>query len=103
MKSFEYEMAVEIFSPPYLFDGNGELRTDRPEIEKAPGEVAYTSVFDIETKDDATSITSVVLLRCGAVTHSFNSDQRYVELEIISKTIRAITVQLGDSQSRVDS
>ena len=71
---------AEVFSPPYLFkkDGSGEL-APRPEITRAPDEVAYNAPFAIFTAN-AASISKVALVRLGAVTHSVNMEQRYVPL-----------------------
>lgn len=62
----------EIFSPPYLFQGA------RPAISSAPGTLGYGQAFTISTPD-AASISRVALVRAGAVTHSNNFDQRYVD------------------------
>lgn len=74
------ERRGEIFRPPYLFRGGG-----RPVIDSVPAEVGYASPFAVRTQD-ATDIRSVVLVRPGSVTHSFNMDQRLVELEITGRT-----------------
>jgi hypothetical protein len=66
---------LEVFSPPYLFHG------PRPTIRLAPQSVTYDTAFEVAT-DDADTIKSAVLIRNGSCTHSFNSDQRFVELEI---------------------
>jgi hypothetical protein len=79
------EHRVEIFSPPYLFRGH------RPTILAAPPQVSYNTAFDIETTD-ATDIASVVLLRAGAATHSFNMDQRHVGLVINTRAPNQLTV-----------
>lgn len=79
------EHRVEIFSPPYLFRG------PRPAIMAAPQQLAYDTAFDIDTTD-AAEIRSVVLLRAGAATHSFNMDQRHVGLAINSRTPDRLTV-----------
>jgi hypothetical protein len=65
--------SAQVYSPPYLFKG------PRPVITAVPGRVTYGSGFSISTPD-AASITSVALIRPGAVTHSNNMDQRYVPL-----------------------
>ncbi len=65
----------EVFSPPYLFKGT------RPVLQLAPKEASYGKTFEAAT-DDAESVKSVALIRNGSCTHSFNSDQRYVELTI---------------------
>jgi len=67
------EFRAEIFSPPYLFRG------PRPTITSAPSAVGFGSQFFVETPD-AASISSVALLRLGAVTHGIDQDQRYVPL-----------------------
>jgi len=64
---------AEIFSPPYLFRGA------RPTITAAPSRVEYGASFDIQTPD-AASIASVSLIRAGSVTHTFDRDQRFLEL-----------------------
>ena len=64
---------VEIFSPPYLFNG------PRPSITAAPASVKYGAALAITTPD-AASITRVALIRPAAVTHANNFDQRYVDL-----------------------
>jgi hypothetical protein len=79
------EHRVEIFSPPYLFRG------PRPAIMAAPQQLPYDTTFDIETTD-AAKIASVVLLRAGAATHSFNMDQRHVGLTINGRTPDRLTV-----------
>jgi Domain of unknown function (DUF1929)/Glyoxal oxidase N-terminus len=79
------EHRVEIFSPPYLFRG------PRPAITAAPQQVPYDTAFDVETTDTA-EIGSVVLLRAGAATHSFNMDQRQVGLRINGRAPNRLTV-----------
>ena len=69
------ELRVEIFSPPYLFRGA------RPRVTAAPTQLAFGETFDVRCPDAGT-IRSAVLMRCGAVTHSFNMDQRSVALDI---------------------
>lgn len=64
----------EIFSPPYLFRG------PRPAVTAAPEAVGYGDAFVVETPDGG-AITAVHWLRLGAVTHSFNQNQRIVRLE----------------------
>ena len=74
-----YEAHMEIYSPPYLFNSNGTLAT-RPTITSvSSGSLGYGSAFQVQTPD-AANITSVVLMRNGAVTHAFDMDQRYVGL-----------------------
>ncbi len=81
------EVRVEVFSPPYLFTGG-----PRPAITSAPAEMPYGGPYTLQTPD-ASSITSISLLRCGSATHSFNSDQRYVGLEITGRAGTSLTLQ----------
>ncbi len=67
------EHTYEIYSPPYLFNGT------RPAIQSAPTSLTYGQGFNITTSD-ASTITSVALVRPGATTHADDFDQRYVNL-----------------------
>jgi hypothetical protein len=71
-----YEQHMEIYQPPYLFQPNGALAT-RPTISSAPSSITLGSQFTVNTPN-AANISSVVLVRIGAVTHSFHTDQRLV-------------------------
>ena len=67
------ELNYQILSPPYLFKGS------RPTITSSPSVVQYGSNFQVSTPD-ASSITSVSLIRPAAVTHSFDQSARRVSL-----------------------
>lgn len=67
------ELTYEIYSPPYLFNGT------QPVISSAPTALNYGQSFTITT-GDASTITSVALVRPGATTHADDMDQRYVPL-----------------------
>jgi hypothetical protein len=69
-----YNTTMEIYKPPYLFSS-----TPRPTITSAPTSISYGNTFSVTTPD-ATSISSVVLVRNGTVTHAFGTDQREVGL-----------------------
>jgi len=71
-----YEPHMEIYQPAYLFNSSGGLAT-RPTISSAPSSISWGNAFTVQTPD-AANISSVVLIRDGAVTHSFNMDQRMV-------------------------
>ena len=73
-----YESHIEIYKPAYLFTSTGSLAA-RPTISSAPSSIGYGSSFQVSTAA-ASSISSVVLMRNGAVTHAFNMDQRMVGL-----------------------
>ncbi|MEM6804989.1 MAG: galactose oxidase-like domain-containing protein, partial [Bacteroidota bacterium] len=80
---------VEIFSPSYLFDSNGNLAT-RPAITNAPTK-AFTETTEIITSSSAVSYFSLV--RYNNVTHSTNNEQRRFSLE---------TRSLGNNQYEID-
>jgi Domain of unknown function (DUF1929)/IPT/TIG domain/Glyoxal oxidase N-terminus len=71
-----YEKHMEIYKPPYLFNSSGGAAT-RPTITSAPSAIAWNGAFTISTPD-AANISSVVLMRPGAPTHSFDMEQRLV-------------------------
>lgn len=66
---------AEIFSPPYLFDG--DTPASRPTIDTAPERVDYGESFDVTVSADVDRFT---LVGASAVTHSFNMTQRFLEL-----------------------
>jgi galactose oxidase len=74
-----YQHEIEIYSPPYLFDASGGP-AKRPLVTNvAPAPIHYGAPFKVLTPD-AKAIKSVVLVRAGAVTHSFDMEQRLVGL-----------------------
>lgn len=79
------ELRIELFSPPYLFQG------PRPAIDQAPDGVQHGQVFQVDCPS-AGAVDEVVLVRCGSVTHSFNFNQRLVQLEIGDRTDTALQV-----------
>jgi PKD repeat protein len=74
-----YEKRMEIYSPPYLFDANGAPAL-RPTVSGLTSTtVNYGAPFQVQTPD-AADIASVVLVRPGTPTHSFDMEQRLVGL-----------------------
>jgi hypothetical protein len=71
---------AEIYYPPYLYlkDGSGNL-APRPSITSAPDVLGWGESFDM-TVQSSTAISRVTLVRTGVVTHDFNSNQRFQEL-----------------------
>jgi hypothetical protein len=67
------QLSLEIYSPPYLFRGA------RPTISSAPATAGYNTTMSVQSPD-AARVASVVLIRPGTVTHSFNREQRFVPL-----------------------
>ncbi len=68
---------VELYFPPYLFTSAGTL-ADRPAIDAAPTVLNVGSSFQVDTSGPAAA--RVVLVKTSSVTHSFNMEQRFVEL-----------------------
>lgn len=64
------EHRMEVYTPPYIVPG-------RVKIQKAPPSVGYGASFEVRLSS-STSISRVVLIRCGSVTHAFDADQRYI-------------------------
>jgi hypothetical protein len=75
------EMRLEIYSPPYLF--KSDAGHPRPVIQsvQGQGEIKYGPAFTIDTAQ-APQIKSACLIRPGLTTHSFNVEQRLVDLPI---------------------
>jgi len=69
---------AEIYYPPYLFDAKGNLAA-RPKITSVPTSLKAGRNFKIGV-DNGARITRVTLVKTGSVTHSFNMDQRFMEL-----------------------
>jgi len=88
------EYSGEIYSPSYLFQGF------QPAILAAPGELDFNPVsgnlrFGVSvTKQAANTIDRVVLLRPASVTHFFDADQRYIELDILSTDQTGTDIEL---------
>lgn len=72
---------AEIYYPPYLFkkDGSGKL-AQRPVIAQAPEQATYGSSFTVQLENPI-SVSRVTLVRLGAVTHTFNMNQRFLEAD----------------------
>jgi hypothetical protein len=89
-----YDARMELYKPAYLFTtdaaGNAVLAT-RPTITSAPPNVTYGSNFTVQTPD-AANISSVVLIKAGAVTHAFDMDEREVGLSYVTAGSGALTV-----------
>jgi len=79
------EIRVEIFNPWYISE-------TRPTISGAPTGGAYGNTITIPTPN-AASITKVSLVRVSSTTHHYNTDQRLIWLQIVSKTSSSVTVR----------
>jgi hypothetical protein len=92
-----YEQHMEIYKPAYLFQSNGALAT-RPSISSvSSGSITWKKQFTVQSPD-AANISSVVLVRNGAVTHAFNADQRLVGMSF-TKGTGVLTVTAPPNQN----
>jgi YVTN family beta-propeller protein len=69
---------AEIYYPPYLFTSGG-VRAQRPTITSAPDVIDIGHTYTVSLADTA-GVSRVTLVKTGSTTHSFNMDQRFVEL-----------------------
>ena len=69
---------AEIYYPPYLFTTAGTL-APRPVISTAPQFVDIGKTFRVDLVASA-SISRVMLIKTGSVTHSWNMEQRFLDL-----------------------
>jgi fibronectin type 3 domain-containing protein len=77
-----YEPAIEIYTPAYLFDSSDQLipAANRPNITGiTPGVIGYNAPFSV-TYASTSAISSAVLVRPGSATHTFDMDQRLIGL-----------------------
>lgn len=83
----EEEMRLEVFSPPYLFRG------PRPAIGTVDTEWSYGQQLTVPTPQ-ATQIRWAHLMKGGVTTHSFDCEQRLVDLPIISRTAASLRLAI---------
>ena len=69
---------VELYYPPYLFNAGGVLAA-RPTINSAPTVLDIGKTFKLQVNNGA-SVGRVVLVKTASVTHSWNMEQRFIEL-----------------------
>ncbi len=69
---------AQIYYPPYLYNSAGGLAT-RLRITSAPAKLNWGQTFDLGTNQSA-SVARVTLIKTGSVTHSFNTEARFIEL-----------------------
>lgn len=79
---------IERFSPPYLEAGS------RIEIKTFPSQITYNTDVELEVVGDGKLVDHVSMIRYSSATHSLNTDQRLVELPIVSVTGSKLVVRL---------
>ncbi|MEO1374990.1 MAG: galactose oxidase early set domain-containing protein [Cyanobacteria bacterium J06635_10] len=78
-----------IFYPPYLFGSS-----ERSEITNAPTTMQYGATETISVNNVSTDEPgSIVLVKFGSVTHSFDNGQRLVDLQIDNENIQYLSSQ----------
>ena len=85
---------IEIYEPWYF--GN----PDRPYITSAPS-LAYPGHTILVKSTFAKEIERVVLVRCGTSTHSFNPDQRMIELKFSNPVDDNLLVEMAPNNNIV--
>jgi hypothetical protein len=70
---------AEVYYPPYLFGADGMPKA-RPLLSGAPAVVEPRAAFSVRSPD-AARVRRLTLVATGSVTHSFDRNQRYMELE----------------------
>jgi len=79
----------EIYSPSYLFDATG-MPARRPAITAAPDTLQPGRSFALRV--GAGAVSRVTLVRFGSVSHSWNSDQRFLDLPFRATEASGATV-----------
>ncbi len=69
---------AEIYYPPYLFTAAGQF-APRPRITQAPDILTIGTNFAMGVASQQ-GVSRVTLIKTGSVTHSFNMEQRFLEL-----------------------
>lgn len=82
------QMTAEIYAPEYLNSGT------RPEILGAPESTTHGSIITVNSNFDAVDIGSASLVAPGAMTHHTDTNQRYIKLEIVSRTASSLDVRI---------
>lgn len=73
--------SFELYNPPYLNWG-----IPQPTITRGPNEVKYGGTISIRTKQPASRISKVALVRNTALTHLVDGDQKTVDLPILDRS-----------------
>lgn len=92
-----YENHIEVYKPAYLLNSDGSPAA-RPSLSGVPATVSYGNAFTVQTPN--TDIASVVLIRPGSATHSFDMDQRFVGLSFTTGN-NELTVSMPSNSNLV--
>ena len=83
------EERVELFTPWYVGRADRPVVTSCPETMVADGRPYEISIGESE----GMSARRIVLIRAGSATHSFDTDQRLIQLDVDSNTASSVTVK----------
>ena len=78
---------IELYEPPYVAVAN------RIQISSVRALLPYGEEFDVGLDLAATNVARAALIRNSSVTHSTDNDQRYVGLEIVSRSGNTIRLK----------
>jgi hypothetical protein len=85
------QFTLQVFSPPYLFKGDGSPG-QRPTVTSALSKITYGTSFSVETPD-AGSVTRGSLIRLSSVTHAFNMSQAIYPLTFSATDATTLSAQ----------
>jgi hypothetical protein len=88
----EFEQRIEIFTPPYLFQGS------RPMIEDAPAAVAHGATFEAMV---SRPVKTARLIRPGSATHMLNTDQRSIAVDVAPTSRGGVTLTVPAEKALV--
>jgi len=74
-------MNMEVYFPPYLYDSSG-ARALQARLTSAPAQIEIGETFFADFTD-AADISRVTMVKAASVTHSWNMEQRFVELTFV--------------------
>jgi hypothetical protein len=83
-------LTAEILTPPYLLNADGSAAT-RPVIVSATASASPGGTLAVTTGG---AVTSFVIMRLSAVTHTVNNDQRRIPLSMTSNSAESYTLSI---------
>ena len=89
-----FEYRIEAFSPPYLTSNKPRPQYKNP---LAPLRITYNSTFVVDVASNGTAIQKANLIRYSSTTHSTNTDQRLVELDIVGRLMDKVYVKAPEN------
>jgi hypothetical protein len=75
-----FELRVEVFSPPYMFKGT------RPTLSTSATQMHYGGSYTLTSTASGAKPASAVIMRPGSATHSMDANQRVLKLTAVAVT-----------------